>query len=82
MASKPSEAVVALGRKLVEHLEFESDNDLLAGWMSHYLAERMLAVETAAPDDRAALEKQCAEAILEFGLIVTNSCPPYRPLLI
>jgi len=65
MASKPSEAVVALGRKLVEHLEFESDNDLLAGWMSHYLAERMLAVETAAPDDRAALEKQCAEAILD-----------------
>lgn len=65
MASKPSEAVIALGRKLVEHLEFEPDNDLLAGWMAHYLAERMLAVEKAFPEDRTALEKQCAEAILE-----------------
>lgn len=63
--SEPSEAVIALGRKLVEHLEFEPDNDLLAGWMAHYLAERMLAVEAAAPEDRAALEKQCAEAVLE-----------------
>ncbi len=65
MVSEPSEAVMALGRKLVEHLEFEPDNDLLAGWMAHYLAERMLAVETATSEGRAALEKQCAEAILE-----------------
>lgn len=64
MASEPSEAVIALGRKLVEHLEFEPDNDLPAGWMAHYLAERMLAVEEAAPEDRGALQKQCAEAVL------------------
>ncbi|WP_296164722.1 hypothetical protein [uncultured Brevundimonas sp.] len=66
MASEPSDAaVIALGRKLVEHLEFEPDNDLLAGWMAHYLAERMLAVETATPETRDALARQCAEAVLE-----------------
>lgn len=65
MASEPSEAIIALGRKLVAHLEFDADNDLLAGWMAHYLAERILAVEAAIPETRAALEKQCADAILE-----------------
>lgn len=64
MASIRSEAVIALGRKLVEHLKLEPDRDLLSGWMAHYLAERMLAVETAPPEARDELEKQCAEAIL------------------
>lgn len=65
MASEPSEAVISLGRKLVEHLRFDPDNDLLAGWLAHYLAERMLAVDAAAPEDRAELQKQCAQAIIE-----------------
>lgn len=65
MASEPFEDVIALGRKLVEHLQFEPDNDLLAGWMAHYLAERILAVEGAAPEERGAIQHQCAEAVLE-----------------
>lgn len=64
MAYERSEAVIALGRKLVEHLEIEPERDLLAAWMAQYLAERMDAVETASPEARAALEAQCAEAIL------------------
>lgn len=64
MAYERSEAVIALGRKLVEHLEIEPERDFLAAWMAQYLAERMDAVEMASPETRDAAQAQCAEAIL------------------
>jgi hypothetical protein len=55
--------VLELGRKLVEVIGPDQHRDVLSTWMAHYIAEKMLAAETASGDDRSAKLKECADAI-------------------
>nr|WP_313039604.1 hypothetical protein [Brevundimonas diminuta] len=66
MESVRSEAVEALGLKLIEQLNLEPERDLLSGWLAHYVAELMEASAAAKPKDRDALQARCAEAILDL----------------
>ena len=63
MASIRSDAVIALGRKLVAHLDLAGDGDLMAEWMAHDLADKIAAAESAAPPDKAEAQEACARAI-------------------
>ncbi len=66
MKSIRSEAVLDLGRKLVQALELDKSVDTLGRWMAHYLAERMHAAETASEQERPAKQQECEEAILKL----------------
>lgn len=59
-----SEAIVALGKKLVAELELGDSVDTLGRWMAHYVAELMQEVEGATSDDRSAKQVQLRDAIL------------------
>lgn len=61
VASQRSEAVLELGRRLVEQLD--TDDDLLTSWMAHYIAELIQAVETATPNAKPSAEAACAREI-------------------
>ena len=62
--SAPSEAVLALGRKLVDELGLEPSVDTLGRWMAHYIAELILELETVEDQTKQSAEKRCFEAIL------------------
>lgn len=72
-----SKAVVDLGKRLVNQLK--NEDDLLAQWMAHAIAERIDSVERASPETRAAAQDACRQAI--FGLWEhRNSLPSHmRP---
>lgn len=73
-----SEAVIALGKRLVVCLK--AGDDLLGGWMAHHLAELITAAETASTETRAATDAACAAAILEVWRH-RNTLPSHlRPL--
>lgn len=73
-----SDAVIALGKRLVVCLKAE--DDLLGGWMAHHLAALITAAETASPETRAAASAACAAAVLEVWRH-RNTLPQYlRPL--
>jgi hypothetical protein len=59
-----SRSVLQLGKALVEQLEAE--DDLLASWMAHYIAERIGEAEDASGDAKVAAEESAARAILEL----------------
>jgi hypothetical protein len=46
--------------------QLDRKDDLLASWMSHYIAELMDNVANAPPDAKAAAQHTCAKAILEL----------------
>lgn len=64
MSLTRSEAVLELGRKLVAQLD--SDNDLLASWLSHYIAELIDEAAKAPPQAKPAAQAACAKAVLEL----------------
>lgn len=57
---------MALGRKLVDELGAEPAVDTLSRWMAHYVAELIDAASNAAPEERAAAERNCFDTILEL----------------
>jgi hypothetical protein len=59
-----SDAVLELGRKIVDSLATHERVDMLAAWMAHYIAEAILAVEHSIPQERDLKSKQCADTIL------------------
>ena len=59
-----SRSVLQLGKALVEKLEAE--DDLLASWMAHYVAERIGEAEDATGDAKVVAEEAAARAILEL----------------
>ena len=78
MSLTRSDAVIALGKRLVVCLKAE--DDLLGGWMAHHLAVLIIAAETASPETRAAANAACAAAVLEIWRH-RNTLPPHlRPL--
>lgn len=64
MSQLRSKEVVELGIRLVAHLDRE--DDLLASWMSHYIAELIDKVNHATPDARDSAQEACFKAILEL----------------
>ena len=64
--SSQSKALLDLGKKLVDELGLDNSVDTLGRWMAHYIAELILDVEGAAPEDELSRQEQCASAILEL----------------
>ena len=64
--SMDSDAVIGLGKKLVEELELGAPVDTLGRWMAHYVAELITNVEAARPEERNELSSRCAAAILDL----------------
>lgn len=64
MSRTRSEAVIELGKRLVA--ELDDDNDLLASWMAHYIAEQIDAAQNAPVHERSERQQACAEAILQL----------------
>ncbi len=66
VTSLHSEAVLRLGKKIVDELALDESVDTLGRWMAHYIAQLMLEAETAETDDHPAKMSRCAEAILNL----------------
>lgn len=64
MSLTRSSAVLELGKKLVAQLDCE--DDLVASWMAHYIAQRIEEAEDASAEAKLAAEDACAKAILEL----------------
>lgn len=62
--SAHSEAVVALGKKLVTELGLGDSVDTLGRWMAHYVAELVQKAEAAMDEDRSAEQAHLRDAIL------------------
>jgi hypothetical protein len=57
--------VMNLGKLLVKELDLEDSTDTLSRWMAHYLAEKILLVESALPSEETEkVKKDCFETIL------------------
>lgn len=63
-SSAQSDAILALGRKLVDELELEPSNDTLGRWMAHYISDLIRQAEAAVGEARQSVEKECFDAIL------------------
>ena len=61
-----SDAVIALGKKLVAEWGLDQSVDTLSRWMAHYIAELMHAAETADDAKRQELAGRCCAAILDL----------------
>ena len=79
--SKRSKDVLSLGRRLVQELKLNETCNTLAKWMSHYLAEQMLAVQAAkGRAAQRAAEDHCCEVILRLWAARANLPGTARPL--
>ncbi|WP_200384857.1 AVAST type 3 anti-phage proein Avs3b [Rhodocyclus tenuis] len=73
-----SKAVLELGKRLVAQLD--TNDDLLASWMSHDIAQRIDAAEKAPAEAKGLAHEACAKAILELWRY-RNALPDHlRPL--
>jgi len=61
-----SEAVLELGKRIVDDLGLDQTADTLGRWMAHYIAELIHNAETAGVKERPAIMKKCADAILNL----------------
>lgn len=59
-----SKAVLELGKQLVSQLD--ANDDLLASWMAHDIAQRIESAEKVPPEGKVAAQDACAKAILEL----------------
>lgn len=59
-----SDAILALGRKLVDELGLEPSVDTLGRWMAHHIADLITRNDGAAGEEKCATEKACFDAIL------------------
>lgn len=64
--SARSEAILDLGRRIVEQLRLDQEADILSRWMAYYVAELIHGIETANDESRASQLSKCADAILEL----------------
>lgn len=57
--------LITLGKALVKELNLENSSDTLSRWMAHYLAEKILLLQTQLPPaEKEIAEKTCFETIL------------------
>ena len=81
MSLTRSKAILELGKRLVSQLDV--NNDLLAAWMAHYVAQRIEAAEKAPPEDQSVAQAACANAILElwrYRSSLPDHLRPFRDL--
>jgi hypothetical protein len=64
--SERSDAILTLGRKLVDELGLEPSVDTLGRWMAHYIAELIQDAEKANAEDRPGKMQACCDAILNL----------------
>lgn len=64
MSLTRSRAVVALGKRLVAQLDVE--DDVLASWMAHHVADLIARAEAASPAEKSAAEEACSKVILDL----------------
>ena len=64
VAYERSDAVLALGKKLVAELKLGDTTDTLARWIIHYIAELIKKVERSTAKRKEKLARECFEAIL------------------
>lgn len=62
--SSHSDAVLALGRKIVEQLNLATSVNTLGRWMSHYIAELICKCESVETEHKADVQKECFDTIL------------------
>lgn len=62
--SERSEAIMALGKKLVTEQGFDGSVDTLGRWMAHHIAELIQETETVSGDDRPVKMANVREAVL------------------
>ena len=73
-----SKSVIELGKRIVAGLE--GSNDVTAQWMSHLVAEKILAAEQAPETTRDVATAECVDVILKLWAH-RYTLPPYmRPL--
>ena len=78
MSLTRSKSVLELGKRLVSQLD--ANDDLLASWMAHDIAQRMESAEKAPPEAKVEARDACAKAILELWRY-RNAMPKHlRPL--
>ena len=78
MSLTRSEAVVALGKRLVAQLGVE--DDILASWMAHHVADLLARAEAAPPAEKAAAEDACARTVLDLWRHRNHLPEHLRPL--
>jgi hypothetical protein len=61
--SKSWTKITTLGKRIALQLDLEDDNDLLAHWMSHRIAELIAAGEHEGPN-REQIKRECTDLIL------------------
>ena len=69
--------VINLGKQLISELRLDSDNDITARWMAHYVAEKIKAVEE--PDSAEGTKNTCFNAILKLWEHRYSSPEKVRP---
>lgn len=74
------EAIINLGKKLIEELELPYTTDTLTRWMVHYLAELIQTAEQASSiQEKRKLQKECCDVILKLWSN-KETLPIARPL--
>jgi len=74
------EAIINLGKKLIEELELPYTTDTLTRWMVHYLAELIQTAEQASSiQEKRKLQKECCDIILKLWSN-KETLPIARPL--
>lgn len=61
-----SDAILKLGKRIVDELGLDQTVDTLGRWMAHYIADLILKAEAAQGDDRLEKLSCCANAILDL----------------
>jgi hypothetical protein len=64
--SRPSDAVIDLGKELVQELNLGDSVDTLGRWMAHYVAELIHEAEHSDAETRNIKREACFKAILEL----------------
>jgi hypothetical protein len=74
------EEIIKLGKKLIKELDLEYSSNILARWMSHYLAELIQYIDNAESEEkRKLLQKECCDIILKIWSNKEN-LPIRKPL--
>lgn len=64
--SKTKTRAIELGKRLVDELGCDSRRDTLSLWMAHYVAQQMVAAQSARGKAKSAAEKRCFQTILSL----------------
>jgi hypothetical protein len=77
--SSQSEALLKLGKKIVDEFGLDQSVDTLGRWMAHYIAELIHDVETADAKGKPAKSARCSAAILDLWRHRNNFRNDKRP---